>query len=142
MATPTKKTAPKKVAPKKRQPVNSNETVARLKEKLTAFEVWNKELKKKLEFAESFLLAEEKARAEERKQPEPSLVQKPCPKCQILSIFEDLSESQINSVMRDIQDEIIQSRQRRLNRLKDKVALARDKADAFDKDCNSNETYN
>lgn len=129
MATPTKKAAPKKVAPKRQPSTTRIPLLASLKA--------NEELRKEIEW-----LRDKLQLAERNQLKQPSLAEKPCPKCQILSIFEDLSESQINSVMRDVHDEVKQSRERRINKMRDEAILAKDRVLAFEADCSSNEAYN
>lgn len=153
MAKPIKKAAPKKVAPKRQTPqpikvskrMYSGDFVDQLRKEKEEFAKENAYLRNKLdEFAASFLTAQEKARTEEKEQLKPQQAQEPCPKCQILYVLEnaDLSESQINSVMRDVNNEIQESRMRRANRFTDEARFAQDKAMSFEADCNSHEPYN
>jgi chromosome segregation ATPase len=151
MAT-TKKSASKKAAPqvqpRKRQPaprkpVINKDYVNSLQNANSDLTEKNEALKKDISELVECLNTTQKTLEAERKvvneQPH-----KPCPKCQILSILEnaDLSESQVNSVMRDVNNEIQESRLRRLNRFNDEAEFAKDKAKAFSDDCLSNEPYN
>ena len=140
MAT-TAKTNSKGVQPKKRQPVRTEKLDALGEEKSTSSGAINNLIdeKDKLLKEVEFLRAELKKffRREVEKKDQ-------CPKCQILHVLEnaDLSESQINSVMRDVNNEIQESRMRRANRFTDEARFAQDKAMSFEADCNSHEPYN
>lgn len=140
MATKAK-TNSKGVQPKKRQPVHTEKLSTPGEGKSASSDAINNltDEKTKLLKEVEFLRAELKKffRREVEKKDQ-------CPKCQILHVLEnaDLSESQINSVMRDVNNEIQESRMRRANRFTDEARLAQDKAMSFQADCDSHEPYN
>lgn len=140
MAT-TAKTNSKGVQPKKRQPVRTEKLSTSGEGKSASSSTINNlidektKLLKEVEFLRTELKKFFRREVEKKDQ---------CPKCQILHVLEnaDLSESQINSVMRDVNNEIQESRMRRANRFTDEARFAQDKAMSFEADCNSHEPYN
>lgn len=134
MAT-TARTNSKRVKPKKRQPITPGEGKSGSADAMNNLIDEKDRLFKEIEFLRSELKKCFRREVEKKNQ---------CPKCQILHVIEDanLSEAQINSVMRDVNNEIQESRMRRANKFTDEARLAHDKARSFQADCESNEPYN
>lgn len=138
MAT-TAKTNSKGVQPKKRQPVHTEKLSTPGEGKSASSDAINNltDEKTKLLKEVEFLRAELKKffRREVEKKDQ-------CPKCQILSVLENLSEGQINAVLRDVQVEVEYSRQAFRNKLTDRVNEAQAELQEFNTVRASTEAYN
>lgn len=149
MAIPAnkKKSAPKKATPRKRQPhkdggIELNEDTKRIigEQAGQIEELLRSNANLRIRLTDLMETVTRTQTGQVMKEAE----EKPCAKCQILNILEeaDLSESQINSIMRDVNNEIQESRMRRRNRLHDETRLSADKLKSFEADCESHEPYN
>ena len=127
-AAPKKAAAPKKTAPKKKTQTVPKSQYDNLNLILDKQREENDNLYKRLTLAEQLL----KDGIESTK---------PCPKCQILSILEKLTEGQINAVLRDVNLEIKFSREARKNQLSDRFGEVEREWAQFEADVKSEKAY-